>query len=66
MEIKDKRILTEMKIIRDRLSEIDYNDMNFDTYVKIARCETSLDILINLIEEWQKCTIKQKFMRGIE
>lgn len=50
MEIKDSRIITELKVVRSTLKDIDCEKINFDEHVKIIKAETSLDVLINIME----------------
>lgn len=51
MEIKDRKVMTELKVIRDRLREIETENIAFNSHIKIVQCEASLDVLINLLEE---------------
>lgn len=50
MEIKDEKIINELKVARDYLKGIDTDNLNFYAHVNIIKCETLLDVLLNLIE----------------
>ncbi|MGL5765616.1 MAG: hypothetical protein ACRCX8_08250 [Sarcina sp.] len=50
MEVKDSKIITELKVVRDTLKDIGIDNVNFDTHKKIIICKTSLDVIINLID----------------
>ena len=51
MEIRDRKIITELKVARGYLKEINTNNLNFNDHINLVKCETVLDVLISLLEE---------------
>lgn len=58
MEIKDKKFITELKVARCYLKEINTDNLHFNEHINLVKCETVLDVLLNLLTE--SLTIEQK------
>ena len=68
MEIKDEKVITELKVARSYLKEINTDNLNFDEHINIVKCETVLDVLLSLLEEplfiAQKISLKEEDLCG--
>lgn len=51
MEIRDRKIITELKVARCYLKEINTDNLNFNEHISLVKCETVLDVLLSLLEE---------------
>lgn len=51
MEIDCKKIITELRVIKEELEDVSLDNTNFNTCMSIVKAKTSLDVLINLMED---------------
>ena len=50
MNINDKKIIEELKIVIGYLNEIDTDKLGYYNHINLIKCETTLRVLLNLME----------------